>query len=328
MFKRSTIGGLLFGVLGLMTAAAQDGDVQYRGLIKNRGSEKCMDAQGMSNRDGALLIQWDCHGKPNQQWEVVRLRGGEYAIRNVGSGLVLDVADNNRNSGAKIIQYRWNGGDNQRWRGSGANSNFELINKATGKCLDVKDGSRDNDAQIIQWDCHGRPNQRWHLGFQTTGGGNSGGGNWGNANSGNSGGGNWGSSGSNSGGSWGGSGGNWGNSGGNWGGNAVGNYPRVRVDTSGRGSFDGRGIGNRSVDRGYLDTQAGRVTVGVSGRDGFRVMLYGEVVEVNDRTLIIRVNDSDRGRTRGRVEVRLNRDRNEVEMINFDGQDFRGNFNR
>jgi hypothetical protein len=322
--------GACLGVFGFGELQAQDGSVQYRGLIRNRGSEKCMDAQGMSTQNGGLLIQWDCHGKPNQQWEIMRMRDGDYVIRNVGSGLVLDVADNNRNSGAKIIQYRWNGGDNQRWRGSGPNSNFELINKATGKCLDVKDGSRENDAQVIQWDCHGRPNQRWHLGYQMSGGGNTSGGGWNNSNSGgnwgnSNSGGNWGSSNS---GNWGGSGGSWGNSGGNWGGGAISNYPRVRVDTGGRGSFDGRGIGNRSVDRGYLDTQNARAAVGVSGRDGFRVMLYGEVVEANDRTIVIRINDSDRGRTQGRVEAKLNRDRNEVESINFDGRDFRGSFSR
>jgi hypothetical protein len=46
----------------------------------------------------------------------------------------------------------------------------------------------------------------------------------------------------------------------------------------------------------------------------------------------MRITGSDRGAAQGRADVRLNGDRNEVEMINLNGRigrsNFTGNFNR
>ncbi len=63
------------------------------------------------------------------------------------------------------------------------------------------------------------------------------------------------------------------------------------------------------------------------------ITFYG-VVERTDgsREFSIRITGSDRGNAQGRADVRLNRDRNEVEMINVNGRmgrnNFTGNFNR
>jgi len=63
------------------------------------------------------------------------------------------------------------------------------------------------------------------------------------------------------------------------------------------------------------------------------ITFYG-VVERTDgsREFSIRITGSDRGNAQGRADVRLNRDRNEVEMINVNGRmgrnSFTGNFNR
>jgi hypothetical protein len=107
------------------------------------------------------------------------------------------------------------------------------------------------------------------------------------------------------------------------------NYPRVKVDTDGRGSFNG--MFNAQIRRGWVDTR-GEVQVGFTGPN-FRVMFYGQVESFDgDRQLTVRIYRSDRGDARGRAQIRLNRDRNEVEMITINGRnqgaDFSGNFNR
>jgi hypothetical protein len=115
------------------------------------------------------------------------------------------------------------------------------------------------------------------------------------------------------------------------GGPGVGNYPRARVDTSGRGSFNSRFAANARITRGWVDT-TGRPSVTLSGGN-FRITFYG-VVDRTDgrRELSMRITGSDRGDAQGRADVRLNGDRNEVEMINVNGRmgrtNFTGNFAR
>jgi hypothetical protein len=115
------------------------------------------------------------------------------------------------------------------------------------------------------------------------------------------------------------------------GGPGVGNYPRIRVDTSGRGSFNSRFAANARITRGWVDT-TGRPSVTFSGGN-FRITFYG-VVDRTDgrREFSMRITGSDRGDAQGRADVRLNGDRNEVEMINVNGRmgrtNFTGNFGR
>jgi hypothetical protein len=112
----------------------------------------------------------------------------------------------------------------------------------------------------------------------------------------------------------------------------VGNYPRVRVDTDGKGYFSSRSLNSRRLDRGYLDTRD-QPSVTLRGRDGFRITLFGRVVGSDgDREITLQITSSDRGDARGRASIRLNGDRNEVEAISVNGAmaggDFRGEFNR
>jgi hypothetical protein len=107
----------------------------------------------------------------------------------------------------------------------------------------------------------------------------------------------------------------------------VGNYPRVRVDTSGRGIFNSRLAANVKITRGWVDT-TGRPSVSLSGSGNFRVTFYGVVDRTDgNREFSMRITGSDRGAADGTAQVRLNRDRNEVEMINLSGRTGRDNFN-
>jgi len=111
-----------------------------------------------------------------------------------------------------------------------------------------------------------------------------------------------------------------------------GDYPRVRVDTDGRGSFSSRVGKTNRLDRGYVDTRD-QTSVTLRARDGFRITFYGQVVGFDGRREItLQITSSDRGDARGRASVRLNPDRNEVEWISVNGAmsggEFRGEFNR
>lgn len=111
-----------------------------------------------------------------------------------------------------------------------------------------------------------------------------------------------------------------------------GDYPRVKVDTDGKGYFSSRVGKTNRLDRGYVDTRD-QTSVALRGRDGFRITLYGQVVGSDGRREItLQITSSDRGDARGRASIRLNGDRNEVEWISVNGWmaggDMRGEFNR
>ena len=115
------------------------------------------------------------------------------------------------------------------------------------------------------------------------------------------------------------------------GGPGIPNYPRVRVDTSGRGTFNSRSVGNVNITRGYVDSTGGRPSISLRGGN-FRITFYGVVENSVGGGFTMRITGSDRGEARGTAQARFNQDLNEVELINVNGRvgrdDFSGSFNR
>ncbi len=107
--------------------------------------------------------------------------------------------------------------------------------------------------------------------------------------------------------------------------------PRVRVDTSGRGSYDDGGRSVR-VTRGWVDTN-GQPSVSLSGENDFKITFRGEITRQDgNRDFTMRITNSDRGSASGTARVRMNGDRNEVESITVNGRvsgrRCNGSFNR
>lgn len=95
--------------------------------------------------------------------------------------------------------------------------------------------------------------------------------------------------------------------------------PQVNVDTSGRGNYSDGGTSVR-ITRGWVNTR-GNTTVSLSGENNFRVDFYGNITSQNgDREFTMRITGSSRGNASGNLTFRLNKDRNEVEMINVNGR--------
>ncbi|MGA9812384.1 MAG: hypothetical protein WBQ64_06395 [Terriglobales bacterium] len=109
------------------------------------------------------------------------------------------------------------------------------------------------------------------------------------------------------------------------------NYPRVRVDTSGRGTFNSRNAGNVKITRGFVDSTGARPSVSLRGGN-FMITFYGVVENSDGGGFTMRITGSDRGSARGTAQARLNNDRNEVESITVSGNmgrnSFTGNFSR
>jgi hypothetical protein len=106
----------------------------------------------------------------------------------------------------------------------------------------------------------------------------------------------------------------------------------VRVDTSGRGNFNSSFASNVKITRGFVDTGTARPSVSLRGSN-FMITFYGVVDRTDgNRQFSMQITGSNRGDAQGRADVRLNGDRNEVEMINLNGRmgrtNFTGSFNR
>ena len=121
------------------------------------GDGLCMDVEGGSAADGALVQQYTCNSSAAQRWKVTSVANNVYELVSLASGKCLDVNGGSDASGAAIQQYTCNGSAAQRWvvddRGGGK---YRLIAQTGGgKCLDVRGGSAQNASKLQQYFCNG-----------------------------------------------------------------------------------------------------------------------------------------------------------------------------
>src|SRR5262249_32930495 len=103
--------------------------------------------------------------------------------------------------------------------------------------------------------------------------------------------------------------------------------------TDGQGSFSSRKFRIDRFDRAFVDTRD-QPSVTLRGRNGSRITFYGVIIAADGRReLTMRITSSDHGDARGRAQIRLNGDRNEVEWVSVSGNlegsgEMSGEFNR
>ncbi|SDE49436.1 RICIN domain-containing protein [Glycomyces harbinensis] len=129
--------------------------------VVNRNSGKCLDVVNGSTANGAEIIQYDCHGGTNQQWQLTATGGGYYRIASQSSGKCLDVDGASTANNARVIQWTCGSGTNQQWQLRTIGGYVEIVARHSGKCLDVVSSSTANSARLQQYDCYGGTNQQW-----------------------------------------------------------------------------------------------------------------------------------------------------------------------
>ena len=153
-------GGVVFRLRLETTPPPSDGYFE----IVSRNSDKCLDVFGASTDAGASVIQWICHGGPNQQWRLEPAGGGAFRIIARHSGQALDVFGALLDDVAPIIQWPVHGGDNQAWTLEPAGDGYvRIVARHSGKAMDVEFASTDDGARVIQYTPHGGANQQWLL---------------------------------------------------------------------------------------------------------------------------------------------------------------------
>jgi hypothetical protein len=121
------------------------------GPIRGAGANRCLDVNGASQADGAVVQIWDCNGGANQTWTVTS--GNQLTVY---GGKCLDAPS--AAAGARLRIWSCTGGANQQWR---VNADGTITGTQSGLCLDVTGAATTNGTAVELWTCNGGSNQQW-----------------------------------------------------------------------------------------------------------------------------------------------------------------------
>jgi hypothetical protein len=134
------------------------------GTIQSLASGKCLDLEGGNTADGPVVIQYDCHSGPNQQWSIQPAGGAGYRIVSKLSGKCIGIDRTDSGTSAPILQSPCGGGaTEQLWSLVSAGGGYVVKAIASGRCLDIPGASSVNGARPVAWKCNRGENQVWRL---------------------------------------------------------------------------------------------------------------------------------------------------------------------
>ncbi|HKP98485.1 MAG TPA: RICIN domain-containing protein [Fibrobacteria bacterium] len=133
-------------------------------MLRNQKSAKCVEVAKGSTDDGALVLQNECNGTPEQKWELASLGGSNYSVRNVKSGKLLDV----RNNGQTDTVQQWGtiaGAPSKQWSVLADVKKIATLKALSDpkECLDVVGGSMGNGARLQTFSCNPSGAQKFEL---------------------------------------------------------------------------------------------------------------------------------------------------------------------
>lgn len=153
--------------------ASNHGLAQYR--IKNTHSGQCLSVKNVQHNNFAPVWQWDCHGGPNQRFNLLALttsdgRVGDQ-IKAVHSGKCLSVRDSSTKNAQPVVQYTCKHAE----QGDRDNQIFKIKRAQMGQysirnihidnsiCLTAPGGESVNGLRIHGLECGNDQSQSWKL---------------------------------------------------------------------------------------------------------------------------------------------------------------------
>jgi hypothetical protein len=119
-------------------------------------SGKCLDVEGQSTADNALVKQYACHGNGNQRVSLVDKGQSTYNLVFKHSNKCLDVEAGSSATGARFVQKTCSNAQSQRfgmWFSSPDPGGRILQVAHSSKCLRVQNNSTSDGAQVVQDAC-------------------------------------------------------------------------------------------------------------------------------------------------------------------------------
>ncbi|UQU66882.1 ricin-type beta-trefoil lectin domain protein [Couchioplanes caeruleus] len=134
-----------------LTVTPLGGGTTPTGPIRGSGSHRCLDVNGASQSDGAVVQIWDCNGGANQTWTATSTNQ-----LTVYGNKCLDAPGTA--AGTPIRIWSCTGGAGQQWR---LNADGTIVGVQSGLCLDVTGAGTANGVAVELWTCNGGSNQQW-----------------------------------------------------------------------------------------------------------------------------------------------------------------------
>lgn len=153
------LGYILLMIMALVTPKQVHAYTFYLGeyyyLQSALNSNKVVDVNGCSGRDGANIQLWDKNGSDAQLFRVEKNGNGYYTFINKGSNKAMDVYGAYTYSGANVNQWSQNRSSAQQWKiytANGYSDGYVRIRNRCGKYLDVSGANTKNGTNIQIWD--------------------------------------------------------------------------------------------------------------------------------------------------------------------------------
>ncbi|MFY7963537.1 MAG: RICIN domain-containing protein [Chitinophagaceae bacterium] len=110
--------------------------------IKVAETNKFLAIEGISQNNGARLVQWDFAANTNHQFLITAANDGYYFIKAIHSNKYLNVVGQSIEDGALICQWDFVNQDNLKWSFyyNKTNQSYTIKNKQSGKELKLLDG--------------------------------------------------------------------------------------------------------------------------------------------------------------------------------------------
>ena len=150
------------------TVSSYDTSLSGTYYIKNAYSGLYLDVNGGASANGTNIQQWTYNGYASQQFNLVYLGSGYYAIKTVcsGSSQALDVWARSSADGTNIATYSYSGGTNQQFKFvKQSDGSYAILTRMSGdnSCLDDYNWSKSAGGNVVQWNYWGGACQKWFL---------------------------------------------------------------------------------------------------------------------------------------------------------------------
>lgn len=124
-----------------------------------------LDVSGASTDDCANAQIFSANGTMAQEWRLVNLGNGYYAIQSRVSGKCLDVAGGETASGTNIWQYSWNQTEAQQWSITDAGNGYYYISPRLNEnlCLDVCGSGSADGTNVWAYEKNSTFAQQWAI---------------------------------------------------------------------------------------------------------------------------------------------------------------------
>ncbi|MCK2237410.1 MULTISPECIES: AbfB domain-containing protein [unclassified Crossiella] len=135
--------------------------VDFRGVHSGR----CLDVYFASWENDARTVIANCHGRANQQWEVIERAQNVYSLKSLNAKKCLEVTGAATHDGAPIGQFDCRADlTRQQWELVPAKDNtVELRNKATGKVIQPTGAGAGEGTVLVQAENRHTSDQQWSV---------------------------------------------------------------------------------------------------------------------------------------------------------------------